>query len=122
MVPKVHVLLTVRFTAKYPGEFPKFRGMSGSPGAGRRLKFPNFVQSTLAGFAGPLQGTPAAAKAGRSENWPSPFVSAPVIMLKGPPEEARMNGFKLTPHQGRLQVPPNAKRWRISKIARPYSP
>src|SRR6266566_2592034 len=110
MVPKVQVLLIVRFTTKYPGDWPKFRGMSGSPGAGCKLKFPNLVQTTFTGLAGPVQATPAGAKEGRSTNWPSPFVSAPVMMLKGLPVEARMNGFKLTPHQGRLQVPPKAKR------------
>src|SRR5215469_6662366 len=106
MVPKVQVLVTVRLTLRYPGEVPKFRGISASPGAGVTSKLPNDVQTMLAGFAGPLHATPGGAKAGRSLKIPSPFTSAPVMILNGRPEAARMNGFRLTPHHGVVHVPP----------------
>src|SRR6185295_13353688 len=71
---------------------------------------------------GLLQSTLAGANDGRSVKRRSPFVSWPVTILKGAPELARMKGFKLICHQGRLSVPANVNRWRTSKAARPNSP
>src|SRR6476660_7898585 len=105
---------------KKPGPCPKFRGIKASPGAGRKLKFPNAVQTMFAG--GLLQSVPAGANEGRSVNSRSPFVSCPVVMLKGAPELIMMNGFKLTCFQGRLIVPAKVNRCRTSNAARPNSP
>src|ERR1700730_11449708 len=96
--------------------------MSASPGAGCRLKSPNRVQMMLAGLLAPEHATPAGANEGRSVNCPSRFVSAPVMMLKGAPDDAKIRGFRVTCHQGRLSEPPRKSRWRISKPLRPYSP
>ncbi|HCX31937.1 MAG TPA: hypothetical protein DHU55_19535, partial [Blastocatellia bacterium] len=94
IVPKFQVLLMRILTEKNPGPAPKLRGISASPGAGRRLKLPYLVQTIFAG--GALQSTPEGAKDGRSVNNRSPFVSCPVMILKGRPEDAMMNGFRLT--------------------------
>src|SRR6266446_1078607 len=118
--PKFQVLLMRMLTEKNDGPSPKLRGISASPGAGRRLKFPKGVQTIFAG--GLLQFVPAGANDGRSVNSRSPFVSWPVVMLKGRPELAMMKGFKLNCHQGRLMVPANVNRCLTSNAARPNSP
>ena len=102
------------------GPSPRFRGINASPGAGRKLKFPNGVQTIFAG--GLEQFVPEGANDGRSVNKRSPFVSWPVVMLKGRPVLAMMNGFKLNCHQGRLTVPAKVNRCLTSNVARPYSP
>src|SRR6267378_3949944 len=106
--PKFQVLLMRMLTERNDGPWPKLRGISASPGAGRRLKFPKGVQTIFAG--GLVQFVPAGANDGRSVNSRSPFVSWPVVMLKGRPELAMMNGFKLNCHQGRLMVPAKVNR------------
>src|SRR5882762_6840441 len=118
--PKFQVLLIRMFTERNEGPSPKLRGINASPGAGRRLKFPKGVQTIFAG--GLLQFVPADANEGRSVNSRSPLVSWPVVMLKGRPELAMMNGFKLNCHHGRLIVPANVKRCLTSNAARPNSP
>src|SRR5882724_2397128 len=120
IAPKFQVLLMRILTETNPGPSPKLRGINASPGAGRKLKFPNGVQTMFTGRL--LQSTPAGAKEGRSVKRRSPFVSAPVVILKGLPDVATMNGFKLTCHHGKLSVPAKVKRCRTSKAARPNSP
>src|SRR5258708_4215715 len=96
--------------------------MSASPGAGCRLKLPNGVQIMLAGLLEPEHATPAGANEGRSVNCPSRLVSALVMMLNGAPDWAKIRGFNVSCHQGKLSEPPRINRWRISKLLRPYSP
>src|SRR6266851_9263562 len=115
--PKFQVLLIRMLTERKDGPWPKLRGISASPGAGRRLKLPNRVQTIFAG--GLLQLVPAGANDGRSVNSRSPLVSWPVVMLKGRPELAMMKGFKLNCHHGRLIVPANVNRCLTSNAARP---
>src|ERR1700694_2969044 len=49
MAPKFQVLVIRMFTERNEGPSPKLRGISASPGAGRRLKLPNRVQTIFAG-------------------------------------------------------------------------
>src|SRR6185295_1422306 len=118
MVPKFQVLPTRKFTERKPGPSPKLRGINASPKAGRKLKLPYGVQTMFT--PGLLQST-FVANEGRSVKSKSPFVSAPVVILNGLPEDAMMNGFKLTCH-GKLSVPAKVNRCRTSKAARPNSP
>src|SRR6476661_845282 len=120
MVPKFQVLLMRMLMERNDGPSPRLRGISASPGAGRKLKFPYGVQTMFAG--GAAQFVPEGANDGRSVNNRSPFVSCPVVMLKGRPELAMMNGFKLNCHHGRFTVPAKVNRCLTSKPARPYSP
>src|SRR6266446_6311625 len=116
--PKPNVRLTVRLTDSEPGPCPKFRGMICSPGLGTRLKFPNRVQRMLM----LVQSALAPAKLGRSLAIRSRFVSRPVVMLKGGPELAVMNGLKTSFHQGAFMVPTRLNECRMSKDARDHSP
>src|SRR5436309_15470200 len=101
------------FTVKNLGPSPKLRGMSFCPGAGLVSKTPKRVAMTP-GLFGSL------ANAGRSVKSVSPFVSTPVVMLKGTPDEAAMNGAKRIPH-GAVMDPPKNRRHRTSRAERPYS-
>jgi len=55
----------------------------------------------------------SAAKVGLSVNCKSPFASIPLVMLKGLPEEAMMNGFIET-LQGNVKLPKMVKLCLIS--------
>src|SRR5438874_9575133 len=89
-----------------------------SPGLGTRLKFPNRVQRMLM----LLQSALAPAKLGRSLAIRSRFVSRPVVMLKGGPELAVMNGLKTSFHKGAFMVTTRLNECRMSKDARDHSP
>src|SRR5438270_13315178 len=93
------------------GSGMNFEGMVVCLGAVEELIDPKFV-STMVGPEAPL------ATAGRSLKIESPFRSVPVVMLKGDPAFATMNGLNLNPC-GKETVPPRKMRWRTSKAARP---
>src|SRR6185437_2197082 len=105
------VLLKRMFSVNCAGLEPKLDGIVISPGPGEVLKDPKLV-STMVGPVAPL------AKDGRSLKMESPFRSVPVVMLKGAPEFATMNGLTRNPY-GNATVPPKKRRWRTSNAARP---
>src|SRR5689334_14757849 len=80
--PKLHVLLTRRFTVVDPGPSPKLRGIIAAPGAYVSRKLPNGVHLTIA----LEQSAPAGANAGRSLLIVSLFRSRPRKMLNGRPD------------------------------------
>ena len=82
----------LRFTEKKAGPCPKFRGMILCPGDGFGSKAPSGVTMTPGLFR-------SVAKAGRSEKKVSPFVSCPVMILKGGPELAIIKVFTLKPER-----------------------
>src|ERR1700749_3947777 len=62
----------------------------------------------------------AGAMPGRELNSVSPYRSFPVVMSKGGPVLAVMNGLNRMPHLG-VTVPPRNTRWCTSVAAGPYS-
>ena len=60
------------------------------------------------------------ANAGRSLVTLSPFVSTPVKILNGEPEDAKISGLKVT-RQGRFMLPKMKALWRTSNEERPNS-
>ena len=78
-LPNLNVFPMLRFTERKPGPRPKFRGMIVCPGEGVGSNAPSGVTTTPGSFR-------SVAKAGRSLKNVSPFVSRPVVILKGWPE------------------------------------
>ena len=74
--PNLNTFATLKFTETKPGPRPKFRGMISWPGEGFGSNAPNGVTTTPGLFR-------SVANAGRSLKNVSPFVSRPVVMLKG---------------------------------------
>ena len=88
--PNLNTFATLKFTETKPGPRPKFRGMIVWPAEGFGSNAPKGVTTTPGLFR-------SVANAGRSLKNVSPFVSRPVVILKGWPELAIMNVFMLTP-------------------------
>ena len=84
-----------------------------APGSGSKSKLPNAVRRTDARVK-------SVANAGRSRNSVSPLWSSPVMMLKGAPDEAMINGKKPTP-QRVSNDPVSVKRCRTSNDVLPNS-
>src|SRR5688500_9651498 len=74
--PNFQTFATFKFTETKPGPRPKLRGMIVCPGSGFGSKAPSGVTTTPGLFR-------SVANAGRSLKNVSPFVSRPVMMLKG---------------------------------------
>jgi len=88
--PNLIVLPRDRLTDANAGPWPKFRGMIRCPGVGFGSRAPSGVTMT----PGLLRSV---ANAGRSEKKVSPFVSLPVMILKGLPAVATTNRLRLKP-------------------------
>jgi hypothetical protein len=89
-LPNLIVFPTLMFTETKPGARPKLRGIIVCPGEGVGSNAPSGVTITPGSFK-------SVANAGRSVKNVSPFVSRPVVMLKGWPEFAIANMFTLIP-------------------------
>ena len=74
--PNLNALPRLKLTDIKPGPRPMFLGMTFCPGAGVGSSAPNGVITTPG-------SSRSVANAGRSVNSVSPFVSTPVVMLKG---------------------------------------
>src|SRR5436190_24334462 len=68
-----------------------------------------------------LQRAASSPKVGRSVKSRSPFVSVPLVILNGRPENAVMNGFMFIFH-GSVKLPPMTTLCLISPDDLPYSP
>src|ERR671916_661060 len=92
-----------------------------SPATGRRLKVPKRVQTTFGDRAVRVSQVSPETSEGRSVKSVSPLVSRPVVMLKGRPGVGGRSGWSCTRHFVTVKEPPKKKRWRMSKLERPYS-
>src|SRR5207302_559807 len=108
--PNPKVLLNRRFSVNRAGPVPSSIGIPICPGFTCWLKQPYTVDIT--------PGLPHVPSVGRALNVLIPYKSWPVVILKGEPDCATMNGLARRP-QGMLIEPPTNARCRTSNDARP---